>query len=64
MLSYVKKTIDERRPALSKVAGVLYGAHAVRGYITDRLDELKEKLEQDQFARNKYSLCLFATFHA
>jgi hypothetical protein len=49
MLGFVKK----RKGTVAKVAGVLYGVHAVRGYITDRLDELKEKLEEERFARTK-----------
>ncbi|KAG6865689.1 hypothetical protein C0991_000303 [Blastosporella zonata] len=51
MLTGAKNFFYERRKGLTKVAVIVGGAYAVRGYVQDRLEEVKERLEQDRMAK-------------
>ncbi|KAF8876836.1 Peroxin-3-domain-containing protein [Infundibulicybe gibba] len=52
MLHSIKTYIHDRRSGLSKVAGLAGGLYVVRGYVKDRLEEVKDRLEEERVARN------------
>ncbi|KAF9461116.1 Peroxin-3 [Collybia nuda] len=52
MLSSVKTFVSTRRQGLTKAAGIVGGLYLVRQYITDRLDEVKNRLEEEKVARD------------
>ncbi|RDB15472.1 Peroxisomal biogenesis factor 3 [Hypsizygus marmoreus] len=52
MLRSVKTFVSERRKGLGKAAAVVGGVYFVRGYIRDRLEEVKDRLEQERAARD------------
>ncbi|KAG6849146.1 hypothetical protein H0H93_010935 [Arthromyces matolae] len=55
MFTSVKNFFYERRQGLTKATAVIGGAYAVRGYMRDRLDEVKDRLEQERTARENLS---------
>ncbi|TFK31913.1 Peroxin-3-domain-containing protein [Crucibulum laeve] len=52
MLESVKTYIYDRRNGLSKTAGVVGGLYVAKRYISDRLEEVKDKMEQERSARD------------
>ena len=50
MLDSVKKYVYERRGGLVKTAAIVGGAYLVRGYVGERLEEVKTRLEQQRAA--------------
>ncbi|KAI5829366.1 hypothetical protein K523DRAFT_416812 [Schizophyllum commune Tattone D] len=50
MLDSVKKYVYERRRGLVKAAAIVGGAYLVRGYVGERLEEVKTRLEQQRAA--------------
>ena len=46
--------IYKRRKGLAKTAGFVGGVYLLQRYVTDRLDELKAKLDQEKLAREAY----------
>lgn len=61
MLTSVRTFVSDRQKGLVKAAGVVGGLYLVRQYIRDRLDEVKEKLEEERVARDKCVYCLHPT---
>ncbi|KAG5636030.1 hypothetical protein H0H81_009330 [Sphagnurus paluster] len=55
MLTTLKNFVADRRSGLSKVATVVGGVYVVRSYIHDRLEEVKERLEEERIARETYA---------
>lgn len=53
MLTSVKTFVSNRQKGLVKTAGIVGGLYLGRQYIRDRLDEVKEKLEEERVARDK-----------
>ncbi|KAF8068610.1 Peroxin-3 [Lyophyllum atratum] len=51
MLTSVRSFVSERRKGLSKAAVIVGGAYIVRSYVRDRLEEVKDRLEQERMAR-------------
>ncbi|GLB45164.1 putative peroxin-3 [Lyophyllum shimeji] len=51
MLSSVKKFVSERRKGLATAAAVAGGVYVVRGFVRDRLEEIKDRLERERVAR-------------
>jgi peroxin-3 len=49
MLETVKKPV----PFIVKSATLIGGAYVVRGYVQDRLEEVRVKLEEERRAREK-----------
>ncbi|KAF9065593.1 Peroxin-3, partial [Rhodocollybia butyracea] len=47
MISY----LERHRNGLRKAAGITGGLYLVRGYVKERLEEVKEKMEQERLAR-------------
>jgi peroxin-3 len=56
MLKSVKTYLYDRRKGLSKAAGFAGGAYLVGRYISERLEEVKERVAQERLARDKYAL--------
>lgn len=54
MFDGVKTYIYERRAGLSKATAITCSIYMVRRYITERLQEIKDKLEEERVARDKY----------
>ncbi|KAG6832768.1 hypothetical protein H0H87_000421 [Tephrocybe sp. NHM501043] len=52
MLTGAKNFFYERRKGLTKATAIIGGAYAVRGYVRDRLEEVKDRLEQERTARD------------
>ncbi|KAL0059412.1 peroxin [Marasmius tenuissimus] len=52
MLSTVKKAINDRRSTLTTAAGVGVGIYFVRTYVKSRLEEVKERLEDERLAKD------------
>lgn len=46
--------VYDRRKGISKTVGAVGGMYLARGYIRERLDEVKVKLEEDRVARERY----------
>ncbi|KAF8334407.1 Peroxin-3-domain-containing protein [Amanita rubescens] len=51
MLQSMRTYIYERRKGLAKTAAFVGGVYLVQRYVTDRLEELKVKLDQEKLAR-------------
>ncbi|KAJ7594055.1 Peroxin-3 [Mycena floridula] len=51
MFEAVKSVVCQRKGALSKVAAAVGSYYAIRHYITDRVEEVKDRLEQERVAR-------------
>jgi hypothetical protein len=49
----VRKYLGEHRNTLGNASAAICAFYAVRRYITDRVEDVKERLEQEQQARNK-----------
>lgn len=56
MLQSMRTYIYERRKGLAKSAAFVGGVYLVQRYVTDRLEELKVKLDQEKLAREAYSI--------
>ncbi|TFK61618.1 hypothetical protein BDN72DRAFT_903955 [Pluteus cervinus] len=52
MFTAVKSFVTERRQGLVKVAGVVGGLYVARRYVVDRLDDAKERMEQERTAQD------------
>ncbi|KAG7094024.1 hypothetical protein E1B28_007646 [Marasmius oreades] len=52
MISSLKKVINDHRSALTTTASVGAGLYVVRAYIKSRLEEVKDKLEQERLAKD------------
>ncbi|KAK1235700.1 peroxin [Marasmius sp. AFHP31] len=52
MFSTVKKAINDRRSTLATAAGVGAGLYFVRTYVKSRLEEVKERLEDERLAKD------------
>ncbi|KAG6879096.1 hypothetical protein C0992_005241 [Termitomyces sp. T32_za158] len=52
MLTSTKNFLYKRRKGLTKAATIVGGVYAVRGYFRDRLEEVKDRLEQERAARD------------
>ncbi|KAG6808955.1 hypothetical protein H0H92_002242, partial [Tricholoma furcatifolium] len=52
MLTSAKNFLCERRKGLTKAIAIVGGAYVVKGYIRDRLEEVKDRLEQERLARD------------
>ncbi|KAG5642120.1 hypothetical protein DXG03_003591 [Asterophora parasitica] len=52
MFTAVKSFVSERRRGFTKAAAIAGGVYVVRGYVRDRLDEVKDRLEQERMARD------------
>ncbi|KAG6909816.1 hypothetical protein DXG01_015309 [Tephrocybe rancida] len=52
MLTGAKNFLYDRKQGLAKVTAIVGGAYAVRGYVRNRLEEVKDRLEQERAARD------------
>ena len=48
------QSLYKRKNGLVKTAGFVGGVYLVQRYVTDRLEELKAKLDQEKLAREAY----------
>lgn len=53
MFTSIKTYVSDRRSGVAKIAAAAGGFHVVKGYIRDRLEEVKDRLEQERVARDK-----------
>jgi hypothetical protein len=53
MLQSMKTYVYERRRGLGKSAAVVGGVYLVGRYVTERLEEVRDKVVQDQIARDR-----------
>lgn len=53
MIESAKNYLYDRRRGLSKTVGILGGVYLVGRYISERLEEVKEKVIQEKSARNR-----------
>ena len=53
MLQSVKTYVYERRNGLARTAGFVGGAYLLQHYVSDRLEELKVKLDEERIARER-----------
>lgn len=53
MIHTVKNYFYDRRKGFAKTAGVIGGFYLVKRYVTDRLEEAKEKVMEEQQARDR-----------
>ena len=49
----IPQYLNERRAGITRFAGYVGGVYLVGRYVVERLDELREKVVQDQNAREK-----------
>lgn len=54
MFHSVRTYVYDRRRGLCKSAAVVGGVYLVKRYISDRLEEVKNKVIQERAARDKY----------
>ncbi|KAF8649441.1 hypothetical protein AX16_005806 [Volvariella volvacea WC 439] len=52
MLRAVKNYVLDRKSGIVRIAGTIGGFYLVKQYVVDRLHDAKEKMEEDQFARD------------
>lgn len=53
MIESVKDYLYDRRRGLTKVVGVFGAAYLVGRYVSERLEEVKEKVMQERLARDR-----------
>ncbi len=58
MFTAVKSFVTERKQGLVKVAGVVGGLYVARRYVVDRLEDAKERMEQERTAQDMYAFTL------
>lgn len=46
--------VYDRRNGISKTVGFVGGMYLARGYVRERLDEAKVKMEEERVARERY----------
>lgn len=54
MFHAVRSYITDRRQGIAKAAVVTGGLYIVKGFVRERLDDVKDRLEQERQAREKY----------
>jgi peroxin-3 len=52
MFSSLKTYIGDRKAGIAKTAGVVGGLYVAKRYISDRLEEVKARLEQERAAKD------------
>lgn len=61
MLGSIKTFIADKRPGLTKTVTVVGGLYLVKRFVTNRLDDAKERMEQDKISRD---MCVFFLSHS
>lgn len=56
MLDLIQRYVHERRRGLFQSAAFLCGSYAISTYVSDRLEEMKDKMLRNKLARDKYVL--------
>lgn len=54
MLQSLTNYIYDRRRGLAKTIGVFGGTYLVGRYVSERLEEVKERVMQERLARDRY----------
>ncbi len=53
MISTLKNYVNDRKATAAKAAGFVGGLYIAKRYVTNRLDEVKSRLEQERAARER-----------
>jgi peroxin-3 len=59
MFSTLRNYVAERKGGIAKTAGFVGGLYIAKSYISDRLDEVKVRLEQERTAKDR-QVCFFS----
>lgn len=59
MLTVIQRYVHERRGGFIRSATFLYGSYTLSAYVSERLDEMKDKMLGNKLARDK---CVWFSF--